>query len=130
MSTLRPKLYSMQWNAHKQWRVGILSGIPRKNQLKTDSLRPRRNLPMLLNLLENKGRDLVGASGFEPPTSWSRTRRSSQAEPRPDKPQTLQWVESKLQIPAKGASFAIVSSGAGRTTNESNALSLWKPVLA
>ena len=28
-------------------------------------------------------RNLVGASGFEPPTSWSRTRRSSQAEPRP-----------------------------------------------
>jgi hypothetical protein len=28
---------------------------------------------------------VVGASGFEPPTSWSRTRRSSQAEPRPDK---------------------------------------------
>ena len=27
---------------------------------------------------------LVGASGFEPPASWSRTRRSSQAEPRPD----------------------------------------------
>ena len=29
-------------------------------------------------------RELVGASGFEPPTSWSRTRRSSQAEPRPE----------------------------------------------
>ena len=29
-------------------------------------------------------KELVGASGFEPPTSWSRTRRSSQAEPRPD----------------------------------------------
>ena len=28
---------------------------------------------------------MVGASGFEPPTSWSRTRRSSQAEPRPEK---------------------------------------------
>jgi hypothetical protein len=27
---------------------------------------------------------LVGASGFEPPASWSRTRRSSQAEPRPE----------------------------------------------
>jgi hypothetical protein len=27
---------------------------------------------------------LVGASGFEPPTSCSRSRRSSQAEPRPD----------------------------------------------
>jgi hypothetical protein len=27
---------------------------------------------------------MVGASGFEPPASWSRTRRSSQAEPRPE----------------------------------------------
>src|SRR6516165_10352270 len=25
----------------------------------------------------------VGATGFEPATSWSRTKRSSQAEPRP-----------------------------------------------
>ena len=30
-------------------------------------------------------RDLVGAVGFEPTTSWSRTRRSSQAEPRPER---------------------------------------------
>src|SRR5580700_3135570 len=30
---------------------------------------------------------LVGASGFEPPASWSRTRRSSQAEPRPENAQ-------------------------------------------
>ena len=27
---------------------------------------------------------MVGASGFEPPTSWSRTRRASQAALRPD----------------------------------------------
>src|SRR5213593_2026576 len=27
---------------------------------------------------------LVGARGFEPPTPWSRTRCSSQAEPRPE----------------------------------------------
>src|SRR5271156_6268606 len=33
----------------------------------------------------NSLKKLVGASGFEPPTSWSRTRRSSQAEPRPDR---------------------------------------------
>ena len=38
----------------------------------------RRYLVRFLEL-----RVLVGASGFEPPTSWSRTRRSSQAEPRP-----------------------------------------------
>src|SRR5215813_10134124 len=31
----------------------------------------------------------IGARGFEPPTPWSRTRCSSQAEPRPDdKPKT------------------------------------------
>jgi len=28
--------------------------------------------------------EMVGARGFEPPASWTRTRRSSQAEPRPD----------------------------------------------
>jgi hypothetical protein len=35
---------------------------------------------MLLNLKE-----VVGAKGFEPSTSWSRTRRASQAALRPDK---------------------------------------------
>jgi hypothetical protein len=29
-------------------------------------------------------KDLVGANGFEPSTSWSRTRRASQAALRPD----------------------------------------------
>jgi hypothetical protein len=28
---------------------------------------------------------MVGANGFEPSTSWSRTRRASQAALRPDK---------------------------------------------
>src|SRR5579863_4317867 len=31
----------------------------------------------------------IGATGFEPATSWSRTKRSSQAEPRPVT--GLQW---------------------------------------
>ena len=35
---------------------------------------------MLLNLKE-----MVGANGFEPSTSWSRTRRASQAALRPDR---------------------------------------------
>jgi hypothetical protein len=35
---------------------------------------------MLLNLKE-----MVGAKGFEPSTSWSRTRRASQAALRPDR---------------------------------------------
>jgi hypothetical protein len=35
-------------------------------------------------LQRNSMKRMVGASGFEPPTSWSRTRRSSQAEPRPE----------------------------------------------
>jgi hypothetical protein len=44
-------------------------------------MRARPRSPLLLRKLLKR---LVGASGFEPPTSWSRTRRSSQAEPRPD----------------------------------------------
>ena len=45
-------------------------------------------------------RNLVGASGFEPPTSWSRTRRSSQAEPRPDVQKN-----TPRQSPPKGTSL-------------------------
>lgn len=39
---------------------------------------------------------LVGASGFEPPTSWSRTKRSSQAEPRPVLPYLLNFCKTVL----------------------------------
>ena len=31
------------------------------------------------------GKKVVGANGFEPSTSWSRTRRASQAALRPDR---------------------------------------------
>ena len=32
----------------------------------------------------NYTRRMIGVTGFEPATSWSQTRRSSQAEPHPD----------------------------------------------
>ena len=39
---------------------------------------------------------MVGASGFEPPTSWSRTRRASQAALRPELycrcSNSLRWI--------------------------------------
>ncbi len=45
---------------------------------------------------------MVGASGFEPPTSWSRTRRSSQAEPRPDeKKQVFSFGGQRKEKPKK-----------------------------
>jgi len=44
---------------------------------------------------DTKG-EMVGATGFEPATSWSRTRRSSQAEPRPDA--ELIWLNCRLPI--------------------------------
>jgi hypothetical protein len=37
-----------------------------------------------VNVLRVKGLEVVGANGFEPSTSWSRTRRASQAALRPD----------------------------------------------
>src|SRR5947207_15248955 len=39
---------------------------------------------------------LVGANGFEPSTSWSRTRRASQAALRPDR--QAEFVRHKLRI--------------------------------
>ena len=33
----------------------------------------------------NYTRRMIGVTGFEPATSWSQTRRSSQAEPHPEK---------------------------------------------
>src|SRR6202034_1843920 len=38
----------------------------------------------------NSLKKVVGASGFEPPTSWSRTRRASQAALRPEPCESLQ----------------------------------------
>ena len=38
---------------------------------------------------------MVGARGFEPPASWSRTRRSSQAEPRPE---YIQCIRSAIRV--------------------------------
>jgi hypothetical protein len=43
---------------------------------------------------------MVGASGFEPPASWSRTRRASQAALRPDVTHSgtrNEWPEWNLQ---------------------------------
>ena len=41
---------------------------------------------------------MVGASGFEPPTSWSRTRRASQAALRPELycrcSNSLRWIDT------------------------------------
>ena len=49
---------------------------------------------------------MVGASGFEPPTSWSRTRRSSQAEPRPDQLTRLRNQYSILPIERRSSADA------------------------
>ena len=51
--------------------LGIVDQIP--------TLRPQTGINKLLIL---RG-ILVGASGFEPPTSWSRTRRANRTAPRP-----------------------------------------------
>ena len=43
-------------------------------------------------------RGLVGARGFEPPASWSRTRRSSQAEPRPESTQCIRILINSFEL--------------------------------
>ena len=44
----------------------------------------RRDSPRRAVAYEGKQEEVVGAKGFEPSTSWSRTRRASQAALRPD----------------------------------------------
>ena len=46
--------------------------------------RSRNGQPSLTDLSEKTKGKMVGARGFEPPASWSRTRRASQAALRPD----------------------------------------------
>ena len=59
---------------------------------------------------------MVGASGFEPPTSWSRTRRASQAALRPDREPTsynsLRRIARGLCIAAHLSARAYVSLSA------------------
>jgi hypothetical protein len=49
---------------------------------------------------------VVGAKGFEPSTSWSRTRRASQAALRPESycilPNSLRAIASICNHPARG----------------------------
>ena len=39
---------------------------------------------------------MVGAKGFEPSTSWSRTRRASQAALRPDDPERGKYLAAGI----------------------------------
>ena len=41
------------------------------------------NFPNVYLYKTLKTKDYIGASGFEPPTSWSRTKRASQTALRP-----------------------------------------------
>jgi hypothetical protein len=61
----------------------VLKGI-RQLWVRTCRRRLRHRKSLTTSAARRDCGEMVGASGFEPPTSWSRTRRSSQAEPRPD----------------------------------------------
>jgi hypothetical protein len=75
-------------------------GDARKGQEKGKAhFRPSQRQKRLSQTIDLKRR-MVGARGFEPPTSWSRTRRSSQAEPRPDGGELLSYHIALYAVPA------------------------------
>ena len=90
--------------AGKKWSGRAAFVLPLKNYggpswiCRTNRRPPKRFLPAHQMVDRQK---MVGATGFEPATSWSRTKRSSQTEPRPD-----QWliyrVLSRRQEPNTG----------------------------
>src|SRR5438094_2623255 len=77
-------------------------------------------------------KELVGASGFEPPASWSRTRRSSQAEPRPEQiqfrllqhPIATVWNVVPLSF---GIAAAIRKDSRGHSVAASKGVTGWPP---
>src|SRR6266852_4859576 len=62
--------------------------------------------------------EVVGAKGFEPSTSWSRTRRASQAALRPDDPlriQSKRELQLSIEIVTAERRFAREKSIRGKT---------------
>src|SRR5271169_2345163 len=53
-----------------------------------------------------RGKGMVGAKGFEPSTSWSRTRRASQAALRPDRKTWAEFFHPKLDLQISTAAAA------------------------
>src|ERR1019366_6763067 len=68
-------------------------------------------------LMRGKGK-MVGARGFEPPASWSRTRRASQAALRPD--------DTHSGAPKKAAEWNIQNSIALRLSLECGGLGAFR----
>ena len=65
---------------------------------------------------------MVGAKGFEPSTSWSRTRRASQAALRPDNTTQRAMLAAERELHISTACGALLGSfatglAAGFTTN-------------
>ena len=54
---------------------------------------------------------VVGAKGFEPSTSWSRTRRASQAALRPDRSTTSQYYEELKNTTVSACAARTLQSG-------------------
>jgi hypothetical protein len=65
----------------RKWceRIGLGFYSPMCHNFRNQSLQGKQH-----EVVEFEGDKMVGANGFEPSTSWSRTRRASQAALRPD----------------------------------------------
>ena len=83
----RPLLYPAELQAHQH------QILMRKRVMGIEPTYPAWKAGVLpLNYTRILGFERIGVTGFEPATSWSQTRRSSQAEPHPEvfsRPQAL-----------------------------------------
>ena len=82
----RPLLYPAELQTHKPvllWNVAILIPCFRALRKRVMGIEPTYLAWKASVLPLNYTRINIGVTGFEPATSWSQTRRSSQAEPHP-----------------------------------------------
>ena len=76
----RPLLYPAELQTH----FSLNENLSFSNEKRVMGIEPTYPAWKAGVLPLNYTRRMIGVTGFEPATSWSQTRRSSQAEPHPD----------------------------------------------
>ena len=76
----RPLLYPAELQTHSS----LNENLSFSNEKRVMGIEPTYPAWKASVLPLNYTRRMIGVTGFEPATSWSQTRRSSQAEPHPD----------------------------------------------
>ena len=108
----RPLLYPAELQTHIALPKPLVSSLSKALRKRVMGIEPTYLAWKASVLPLNYTRTLIGVTGFEPATSWSQTRRSSQAEPHPatSKPYVLPVTQDLLYSILSTLSTKILSN--------------------